>query len=93
MLPLNADDSDVTDQPIRMHVRGSSSAVEYAKKSFSLDPVDQITNFTEADTDQISFLGGPHRCAEFQLAALGAACFCATGLASMGVAGGLRNSN
>jgi hypothetical protein len=62
LLPIS-DASDVTDQPIRMRVRGSSSAAEYAKKSFSLDPVDQITNFPEADTDQISFLGGPHSCA------------------------------
>lgn len=47
----------MVDQPIRMHVRGSSSAVEYAKKSFSLDPVDQISNFTGADTKGIKFLG------------------------------------
>lgn len=60
---LTADDSDVTDQPIRIHVRGSSSAVEYAKKSFSLDPVDQITNFTDADTEGISFLGRQRCCA------------------------------
>lgn len=88
LLPIS-DASDVTDQPIRMRVRGSSSAAEYAKKSFSLDPVDQITNIPEADTDQISFLGGPHSCAfnhskqvVFSLLhwvqpSAAAACFCA----------------
>lgn len=54
---FHADDSDVVDQPIRMRVRGSSSAVEYAKKSFSLDPVDQITNFTAAEKTNINLLG------------------------------------
>jgi hypothetical protein len=52
-----ADGTDVTDQPIRMHVRGQTSAVEYAKKSFSLDPVDQITDFNASDTTDIPFLG------------------------------------
>lgn len=59
---LRADGSDVADQPIRMHVRGSSSAVEYAKKSFSLDPVDQIANLTQADTKNIPFLGETRGC-------------------------------
>lgn len=45
------------DQPIRMHVRGSSSAVEYAKKSFSMDPVDQISDFVKSDTMEIPLLG------------------------------------
>lgn len=52
-----ADGTDVTDQPIRMRVRGQSSAVEYAKKSFSLDPVDQINDLSTADTTDIPFLG------------------------------------
>jgi hypothetical protein len=53
----SADGTDVTDQPIRMRVRGSSSAAEYAKKSFSLDPVNQIDNLGTADTTDIPFLG------------------------------------
>jgi hypothetical protein len=56
-LHLLADSSDVVDQPIRMRVRGSSSAAEYAKKSFSLDPVDQITNFGAATKTSINLLG------------------------------------
>jgi hypothetical protein len=39
-------------------VRGSSSAVEYAKKSFSLDPVHQVSDFKQAATTKIPFLGG-----------------------------------
>lgn len=39
-----------------MHVRGSSSAVEYAKKSFALDPMD-VANFAEADSKEIPLLG------------------------------------
>jgi hypothetical protein len=40
-----------------MRVRGSSSAVEYAKKSFSMDPVDQISDFANSDTKEIPLLG------------------------------------
>lgn len=44
-----------------MNVRGSSSAVEYAKKSFGMDPVNQITAFAKAENDEIDLLGGSDR--------------------------------
>jgi hypothetical protein len=56
----SAGDSDVVDKPVRMSVRGSSSANELAKKSYNLDPVDQIADFGNSDTDEISFLGELH---------------------------------
>lgn len=52
-----SDGADVNQHPVRLHVRGSSSAVEYAKKSYSLDPVDQIADFRNSETEQIRFLG------------------------------------
>jgi len=57
-----AGDDDVEDAPIRMRVRGSSSAVEYTKKSFSLDPVDQIADFANADTTGLPLLGEQCHC-------------------------------
>lgn len=53
----SADGSDVVDQPTRMHVRGQSSAREYAKKSYGHDPVDQIANISTWDTTSLACLG------------------------------------
>lgn len=45
---------------MRMHVRGQSSAAEYAKKSFALDPLDQIADLASADTIGLPLLGEGH---------------------------------
>lgn len=58
---------------MRLHVRGSSSAVEYAKKSFAMDPVDTITDFAQAVTTKIPFLGVYVR-VQWAEAPLGTAC-------------------
>ncbi|WIA37032.1 hypothetical protein OEZ86_014016 [Tetradesmus obliquus] len=53
------DGDDYDDLPVRLRVRGSSSARLYAKKSFALRTLDQSANLSTAEDNKVSLLGFP----------------------------------
>lgn len=55
---LLLDDLDISSFPAEIKVRGSSSAVDYVKKSFALKTLDQNKNLSEAKGEDVRLLGG-----------------------------------
>lgn len=54
---VSAEGLDIPSVPIELKVRGSTSAQQYAKKSFAMNTLNQNQNLTAAKKEDIRLLG------------------------------------